>query len=70
VRNRLFFQQGLALALMQLLHRVDFTAEAPMGKGVYDALFKSGPRLHVEETRSPLRGDRVCEVVATALAER
>jgi hypothetical protein len=70
VRLRLFFQQGLALALMQLLHRVDFTAEEPMASGVYDALFKSGPRLHVEETRSPLRGDRVCEVVATVLAER
>ncbi len=70
VRSRLFFQQGLALALMQLLHRVDFSAEEPIAKGVYDALFKSGPRLHVEETRSPLRGDRVCEVVATVLAER
>ncbi len=70
VRNRLFFQQGLALALMQLLHRVDFTEEEPIGKGVYDALFKSGTRFHVDETRSPLRGDRVCEVVVTALAER
>lgn len=70
IRGRLFFQQGLALALMQLLHRVDFTAEEPMAKGVYDALFTSGPRLHVEETRSPLRGDRTCEVVATVLADR
>jgi hypothetical protein len=70
VRNRLFFQQGVALALMQLLHRVDFTAEEPIAKGAYDALFKSGPRFHVDETRSPLRGDRVCEVVVTALAER
>ena len=70
VRNRLFFQQGLALALMQLLHRVDFNAEEPIAKGVYDALFKSGTRFHVEETRSTLSGDRVCEVVATAMAER
>ena len=70
VRNRLFFQQGLALALMQILHRVDFTAKEPIAKGVYDALFKSGTRFHVDETRSPLRGDRVCEVVATAMAER
>lgn len=70
VRSRLFFQQGLALALMQLLHRVDFSAEEPIAKGVYDSLFKSGTRFHVEETRSPLRGDRVCEVVATAMAER
>jgi hypothetical protein len=69
-RSRLFFQQGLALALMQLLHRVDFTLEEPMAKGVYDSLFKSGPRLHVEETRSPLRGDAACEVVVTALPER
>lgn len=69
-RSRLFFQEGLALALMQLLHRVDLNEEAPVGKGVYDDLFKSGPRLHVEETRSPLRGDAVCEVVATILPER
>jgi hypothetical protein len=69
-RSRLFFQQGLALALMQLLHRVDFSAEEPMARGVYDSLFKSGPRLHVEEARSPLRGDPVCEVVATVLPER
>ena len=33
----------------------------------YDALFKSGTRYHVEETRSPLRGDRVAEVVVEAL---
>jgi predicted hydrocarbon binding protein len=70
VRNRLFFQQGLALALMQILHRVDFSVEDPVGKGVYDGLFKTGQRFHVDETRSPLRGDRVCEVVVTALAER
>ncbi|MEP7121646.1 MAG: hypothetical protein ABJE95_12075, partial [Byssovorax sp.] len=70
VRSRLFFQQGLALALMQLLHRVDFAAEEPIAKGAYDALFKSGARFHVEETRSTLSGDRVCEVVATAMAER
>lgn len=69
-RNRLFFQQGLALALMHLLHRVDFDAEEPMARGVYDSLFKSGPRLHVEETRSPLRGDPVCEVAVTMLPER
>ncbi len=69
-RSRLFFQQGLALAMMHLLHRVDFTREEPMAKGVYDSLFKSGPRLHVEETRSPLRGDAVCEVVVTMLPER
>ncbi len=70
VRNRLFFQQGLALALMQILHRVDFGADEPVAKGIYDALFRSGTRFHVEETRSPLRGDRVCEVVATAMVER
>ncbi len=70
VRNRLFFQQGLALALMQILQRVDFTAEDPVGRGVYDALFKSGTRFHVDETRSSLRGDRVSEVVVTAMADR
>jgi hypothetical protein len=70
VRARLFFQQGVALALMQLLHRVDFAAEAPIGRDTYESLFKGGTRFHVEETRSTLRGDRTCEVVVEALAER
>jgi len=70
VRSRLFFQQGLALAIMQILHRVDFAATPPLRADSYDALFKAGTRFHVEETRSPLRGDRVCEVTVEALADR
>ena len=70
VRSRLAFLQGFALALMQLLHRVDFTSERPIERDTYDALFKSGTRFHVEETRSPLRGDGACEVAVDALAER
>jgi predicted hydrocarbon binding protein len=70
VRTRLFFQQGLALAIMQILHRVDFSAAAPIKRDTYDALFKAGTRFHVEETRSLLRGDRFCEVTIEALADR
>ncbi|MEJ7732952.1 MAG: hypothetical protein WKG00_27615 [Polyangiaceae bacterium] len=70
VRNRLAFMQGVALALMQLLHRVDFRSERPIVGDTYAALFKSGTKWHVDETRSPLRGDDVCEVSVEALAER
>jgi hypothetical protein len=69
-QSRLFFQQGVALALMQLVSRVDFASEAPIQRGSYDALFQSGPRLHVEETRSPLRGEPVAEVVVEVISER
>jgi hypothetical protein len=67
-RGRLFFQRGVALAIMQLLHRVDFSATPPIKPDSYDALFRSGTRFHVEETRSPLRGDPLCEVRVEALA--
>jgi hypothetical protein len=70
VRSRLAFQQGLALGIMQLLHRVDFSLERPIEADTYDGLFKHGTRFHVEETKSPLRGDRCCEVVVEALADR
>ncbi|MEO7327651.1 MAG: hypothetical protein ABI193_03665 [Minicystis sp.] len=70
VRSRLFFQQGVALALMQLLHRVDFTSAVPITPGSYDALFRSGTRFHVQETLSPLKGDRVAEVMVEALPDR
>ena len=62
VRARLFFQQGLALALMYLLEGVDFTDARPIGPETYDALFRGGPRFEAHETRSPLRGDATCEV--------
>jgi hypothetical protein len=62
-QGRLFFQQGLGLALMYLVSRVDFTAELPIGPGTYGALFQDGARFEAHETRSPLRGDAVCEVV-------
>jgi len=70
VRNRLLFQQGAVLAIMQLVHRVNFSLPRPIGADSYAALFRSGPRFHVEETRSPLRGDDICEVVVEALPER
>ena len=70
VRNRLPFQQGTALAIMQLLHRIDFGLERPIEADSYAALFRSGTRFHVEETQSPLRGDAVCEVRVEALADR
>jgi hypothetical protein len=70
VRSRLPFLQGIALAMMQLLHRVDFRAERPIVAESYAQLFRSGPRWHVEETQSTLRGDDVCEVTVEVMAER
>lgn len=61
-KSRLFFQQGLALALMYLLEAVDFDAAEPIGAGTYDALFHAGARFDAMESKSPLRGDPVCEV--------
>jgi hypothetical protein len=61
-RSRLFFQQGVALALMYLLDGVDFTAAEPLAPGVYNGLFRSGMRFDTLESRSVLRGDDVCEV--------
>jgi len=65
--SRLYVLQGLGLAIMQLVYRVDFTAPSPISRDAYDALFKSGPRFEVEETRSPLRGDGFCEVRVQAV---
>ena len=62
VRARLFFQQGLALALMHLLESVDLAPEQTSDADAYEALFRAGPRFEVHETRSPLRGDATCEV--------
>jgi hypothetical protein len=67
LRPRLASLQGLALALMQLVHRVDFRAEHPITKASYDDLYRSGTRFHVEETCSPLRGDAFAEVVVEGL---
>lgn len=69
VRTRLTFLQGLALAVMQLLHRVDFDDPEPLGPGAYEALFRSGTRFQVEETRSTVRGDGLCEVIVEALVD-
>jgi hypothetical protein len=68
-RSRLFFQQGLALALMYLLDSVDFDAEQPVGPGSYDALFRGGARFAALESRSPQRGDDVCEVTVELAAD-
>lgn len=70
VRTRLSFLQGTALALMHLLHRVDFDAATPIDTGTYESLFRDGRRFHVEETRSTVRGDADCEVTVEALADR
>ena len=69
MRGRLAFQQGTALALMHLTHRADFDAPEPISTAAYNALFKDGPRYHVEETRSPLRGDEMSEVVVETISE-
>lgn len=70
VRSRLQFLQGTALALMQLLHRVDFSAERPITGDSYDELFRTGTRFYSEETQSTLHGDSASEVVVEALADR
>jgi hypothetical protein len=59
----------MALALMHLIHRVDFSSPEAISVASYNALFKDGPRYHVEETRSPLRGDDVSEVVVETISE-
>jgi hypothetical protein len=69
-RPRLSFQQGTALAIMLLLHRVDFGVARPIDAGTYGELFKNGTRFQVEETRSPLRGDDACEVRVEAVEDR
>lgn len=69
VRGRLFFQQGLAIALMRLVHGVEFSKDAPMGPGAYQALVQGPTRFIVQETRSPLRGDPQCEVTVEADGE-
>ncbi|WP_437597919.1 hypothetical protein WMF28_35030 [Sorangium sp. So ce590] len=69
-RARLLFQQGTALAIMQLLHRVDFGTERPIDAETYGGLFKIGTRFRVQETKSPLRGDDACEVRVEAIEDR
>ncbi len=64
-RSRLYFQQGLALALMYLLDSTELDGLEQVGPGAYDALFRGGhggPRFDALESRSTLRGDDVCEV--------
>ena len=68
-RTRLYFQQGLALALMYLLDSIGGGAETPVGPGSYDALFRGGARFDTLESRSPLRGDEVCEVTVELASE-
>jgi hypothetical protein len=68
-RSRLYFHQGLALGLMYLLDSVDFTATEPLRAGAYEALFRAGARFDTLESRSPLRGDEVCEVTVELSAE-
>jgi hypothetical protein len=48
---------------------VDFGSPDAISVAAYNGLFKEGPRYHVEETRSPLRGDDVSEVVVETLSE-
>jgi hypothetical protein len=61
-RSRLFFHQGLALGLMYLLDGALAADGEGMKPGAYDAIFRGGARFDTLESRSPLRGDDVCEV--------
>jgi hypothetical protein len=54
---------------MYLLDSIDFDAPDPVGPGAYDALFRGGQRFDTLESRSPLRGDDVCEVTVELAAE-
>lgn len=67
IRHRLAAQQGIALALALLVDHVDFSRPDPLSPGTYADIVSGPPRYHVEETRSVLRGDAVCEVVVEAL---
>lgn len=67
VRHRLAAQQGIALAIMLLLDHIDFHQADPITAGTYADLMAGPPRHHVDETRSVLRGDSVCEVVVETL---
>jgi hypothetical protein len=67
IRHRLAAQQGIALALALLVDHVDFTRPDPVSASVYADLMSGPPRFRVEETRSVLRGDSVCEVVVDSL---
>ncbi|MEZ4297330.1 MAG: hypothetical protein R3B70_20365 [Polyangiaceae bacterium] len=69
IRHRLAAQQGIALAMALLADHVDFRRDDPITASTYSDLMASGaPRHRVEETRSVLRGDAVCEVLVEALA--
>jgi hypothetical protein len=54
---------------MYLLDTVGGDAEAAVGPGAYDALFRGGARFDTLESRSPLRGDEVCEVTVELASE-
>ena len=69
VRSRLFFQQGMALAIMQLLHRVDFTAAAPIGRTATTRSSRAARASTWRRRAPPLRGDDICEVIVEALAD-
>ncbi len=69
-RGRLLFQQGTALAIMQLLHR---SISGRCGRSTPrpgGGLFKMGTRFRAQETKSPLRGDGACEVRVEAVEDR
>ena len=42
-------------------------SDDPTGPSAYSDLMSGPPRYRVEETRSVLRGDAICEVVVEAL---
>lgn len=64
VRTRLPFLQGVASALMMLTDAIDFEDEQPIRFERYITLCREGAPIRVEETRSTVRGDSLCEVIA------
>jgi len=67
IRHRLAVQQGIALALAMLVDHVDFTHPDPVAPTTYADVMTGPQRYRVEETRSVLRGEALCEVVVETL---
>lgn len=57
--------QGAALAMAQLVHRVDWAAKPQLTAEYYKRLFKGGVPWRAEQTKSIVRGDSLSEIVVT-----
>jgi len=60
--------QGAALAMAQLVHRVDWESGPELTAEYYKRLFKGGVPWRAEQTKAIVRGDSVSEVVVTKVS--